>query len=316
MDLAQRTSWVDVIGVDVAKGWIDSYRLSNGQRERVAATRPELARFARRASSGLVVLEASGGYERPLLNALARAGVAFRLVNPRQARDFARATGRLAKTDQVDARVLAEMGQTLALTPSPLPDPERERLAALLARREDLVAMTRAEANRLAQASTSDLRRDIASHLRVLKAHLLLVDRQIADHVAESAPLAQAAARLSTVKGIGPVTAATLLARLPELGRLDRRRIAALAGLAPQACDSGLRRGQRHIWGGRANIRRALYLAALTASRYDATIRAFRSRLQAQGKPTKLILTACTRKLLTILNAMMRDGMDYTKQPT
>jgi transposase len=316
MDLVQPTPWIDVIGVDVAKGWIDGHRLSSGQPERVPTTRQELARFARRASSGLVVLEASGGYERPLLHALTRAGVAYRLVNPRQARDFARATGRLAKTDRVDARVLAEMGRTLALTPSPPPDPERERLAALLARREDLVAMTRAEANRLAQAATADLRRDIASHLRVLKAHLLFVERQMADCVAESAPLAQAAARLSTVKGIGPVTAATLLARLPELGRLDRRRIAALAGLAPQACDSGLRRGQRHIWGGRASIRRALYLAALTASRYDPAICAFRSHLQAQGKPIKVVLTACARKLLTILNAMMRNGTDYSKQPT
>ncbi len=228
MDLAQPTPGVDVIGVDVAKGWIDGHRLSSGQRERVPTTRQELARFARRASSCLVVLEASGGYERPLLDALARAGVAFRVVNPRQARDFARATGRLAKTDQVDARVLAEMGRTLALTPSPPPEPERERLAALLARREDLVAMSRAEANRLAQAATADLRRDITSHLRVLKAHLLLVERRMADCVADSAPLAQAAARLSTVKGIGPVTAAALLARLPELGRLDRRSIAAL----------------------------------------------------------------------------------------
>ena len=176
--------------------------------------------------------------------------------------------------------------------------------------------MTRAEANRLAQAATADLRRDITSHLRVLKAHLLVVERQMADCVAASTALAQAAARLSTVKGIGPVTAAMLLARLPELGRLDRRRIAALAGLAPQACDSGLRRGQRHIWGGRATVRRALYLAALTASRYDPTLRAFRSRLQAQGKPIKVILTACARKLLTILNAMMRDETDYIQQPT
>ena len=191
MDLAQPTPWVDVIGVDVAKGWIDAHRLSTGQAERVPTTRPELARLARRASSCLVVLEASGGYERPLLDALARAGVAYRVVNPRQARDFARATGRLAKTDRVDARVLAEMGRTLALTPSPPPDPERERLAALLARREDLVAMTRAEANRLAQAATADLRREITRHLRVLKAHLLVVERQMADGVAASAPLAQ-----------------------------------------------------------------------------------------------------------------------------
>ena len=214
MDLAQPAWWVDVIGVEVAKGWIDAHRRSSGQAERVPACwRP------RAAPSGPV---------RPRLDALARAGVAVRVVHPRQARDFARATGRLAKTDRVDARVLAEMGRTLALTPSPPPDPERERLAALLARREDLVAMARAEANRLAQAANADLRREITSHLRVLKAHLLLVERQMADSLADSKPLAQAAARLSTVKGIGSVTAAALLARLPELGRLDRRRIAAL----------------------------------------------------------------------------------------
>ena len=308
MDLAQATPWVDVIGVDVAKSWIDSHRLPPGQPERVPATR----------------LEASVGYERPRLDALARAGVAHRVVNPRQARDFARATGRRAKTDRVDARVLAGMGRTLALTPSPPPGPERERPAALLARREGLVAMARAEATRLAQAATADLRREITSHLRVFKAHLLLVERQMADSMADSAPLAPAAARLSTVKSIGPIAAAALLARLPELGRLDRR-IAApglprSAGLrlrpATPACDSGLRRGQRHICGGRANIRRALYLAALTASRHDPTIRAFRSRLQAQGKPSKVILTACARKLLPLLKAMMRDGTDCSKQTT
>ena len=207
MDLAQATPWVDVIGVDVAKSWIDSHRLPPGQPERVPATR----------------LEASVGYERPRLDALARAGVAHRVVNPRQARDFARATGRRAKTDRVDARVLAGTGRTLALTPSPPPGPERERPAALLARREGLVAMARAEATRLAQAATADLRREITSRLRVFKAHLLLVERQMADSMADSAPLAPAAARLSTVKSIGPIAAAALLARLPELGRLDRR---------------------------------------------------------------------------------------------
>ncbi len=304
----------DHIGVDVSKGWIDVHRLSTGHHERIATSGPELARFARTARGCLVVCEASGGYERPLTEALAKAGATCARVNPRQARDFARATGRLAKTDRVDAAMLAQMGRALELAPTPPTDPARARLVELVARRDDLVATIQAERNRHATTQDPWIARQITALLRVLERQRIAVETQIASHIEARDHLADQARRLQTMPGIGPTLCAALLARLPELGQLDAKKIAALAGLAPHACDSGLHRGKRRIWGGRADVRRALYLAAFIASRYDPTIRAFRKRLQDAGKPTKLAITACARKLLTILNAMMRDQTDYCKQ--
>ncbi|QYZ71882.1 IS110 family transposase [Neotabrizicola shimadae] len=304
----------DCIGVDIAKDWIDVFHLSTGHRERIATTKQALARFAKTAGDALVVLEASGGYERPVTEALAKADVDFARVNPRQAREFARAKGRLAKTDRVDAEVLAQMGKALELAPTPPADPDRQRLADLVARREVLVGMIRAEKNRAGTTRDTWLSREIALSVRVLQDHLSAVEEQIAVLVETRDRLAVQARRLRSVPGIGPAVAAVLLARLPELGSLEARQIAALAGLAPHACDSGLSRGKRHIWGGRAGVRRALYLAGFVASRYDPVLKAFRQRLQDAGKPTKVALTACARKLLTILNAMMRDGRDYGKQ--
>lgn len=306
----------DHIGVDVSKGWIDVHRLSTGRHERIATTEPELARFARTARGGLVVLEASGGYERPLLAALAEAGTACARVNPRQARDFARSTGRLAKTDRVDAAVLAHMGRALDLAPTPPTDPARARLIELVARRSDLVATIQAERNRHSTTQDPWIAKQITALLRVLERQRIAVEDQITSHIEARDQLAGQARRLQTMPGIGPTLCAALLARLPELGHLDAKKIAALAGLAPHACDSGLHRGKRRIWGGRADVRRALYLAAFIASRYDPTIRAFRKRLQDAGKPTKLAITACARKLLTILNAMMRDHADFRRQTT
>lgn len=303
----------DFIGVDIAKNWIDVFRLSTGRRERIATTKRALARFARAARGGLVVLEASGGYERPLTEALARAGTDFARVNPRQAREYARASGRLAKTDRVDAEVLARMGRALELAPTPAPGPERARLAELVARRDDLVAALRREKNRAGQARDAWIARQIARLIRVLEDHLAAVEAEIEAVIAASPTLSAQARRLRSVPGIGPAVAAVLIARLPELGRLDRRGAASLAGLAPHACDSGLSRGKRRIWGGRADLRRALYIAAFVASRYDPTLKAFRQRLEAAGKPVKLAITACARKLLTILNAMVRDHTDYRR---
>jgi transposase len=303
----------DIIGVDIAKGWIDVFALSAARHERIATTQPALARFAKTATGCLVVLEASGGYERPVTEALARAGVDYARVNPRQAREFARATGRLAKTDRVDAEVLARMGRALDLRPTPPADPDRARLAALVARRDDLVTAVGREKNRAGTALDRWLGKEIALLLRVLRDHLAAVEGQIATLVETRERLAAEARRLRSVPGIGPATAAVLMARLPELGQIDHKRIAALAGLAPHARDSGRARGKRRIWGGRADVRRALYLAAFIASRYDPLIKAFRQRLQEAGKPTKLALTACARKLLTILNAMARSGQSYRK---
>lgn len=304
----------DVIGVDIAKGWIDVFQLSTAKHERIVTTKPALQRFAKAAKGALVVLEASGGYERPLTEALAKAGVGYARVNPRQARAFARATGKLAKTDRVDAEVLARMGRALELRPTPPVDPDRTRLSDLVARREALGSMIRAEKNRAGTTRDSWLSREVALMIKGLQDHLAAVERAIASLVAAAPQLSTAASRLRSVPGIGPALVAVILARLPELGQLDEKRIAALAGLAPQACDSGLHRGKRRIWGGRADVRRALYLAGFIASRFDPRLKAFRQRLQNAGKPPKLAITACARKLLTILNAMLRDGKDYLKQ--
>jgi transposase len=301
----------DIIGVDIAKDWIDIHRLSTGQGRRIATTRPALARFAAQAGGSLLVLEASGSYEHPLMEALAGAGAAFARVNPRQAREFARATGRLAKTDRVDAAMLAEMGRALRLEPSPPRAPERVRLADLMARRDDLSDMRRREANRLKQAQEAWVRKDIKTILQALERRLVRVGAEINAQIEANEILARAAARLQSMPGIGPVLAACLVARLPELGGLDRRAIASLAGLAPHACDSGVFRGKRRVWGGRAEVRRSLYLAGFIASRYDPRFRAFRKRLEAAGKPTKVAIVAVARKLLTILNAMFRDNEDY-----
>ena len=304
----------DFIGVDIAKDWIDVFHLSTARRDRIATTKQALARFAKAAGQALVVLEASGGYERPVTEALENAGVSYACVNPRQAREFARSLGKLAKTDRVDAAILARMGKALELKPTPPADPDRQRLADLVARREVLVGMIRAEKNRAGTTRDTWLSREIALSVRMLQGHLAAVEEQIAILVETRDRLAAEARRLRSVPGIGPAVAAVLLAHLPELGSLEARQIAALAGLAPHACDSGLSRGKRHIWGGRAGVRRALYLAAFVGSRYDPVLKAFRKRLQDAGKPTKVALTACARKLLTILNAMMRDGKDYVKQ--
>lgn len=301
----------DVIGVDIAKDWIDVFFLSARRAERVPMATAELRAFAARARAALVVFEASGGYEHPLAEALDAADVTYARVNPRQAREFARATGRLAKTDRVDARVLAEMGRALALRPTPPADPGRARLAGLMGRRDDLGAMLRAEMARLRQARDASVRRDIGSMIALLRRRIGKLEAEIAAVIGADEALSDRSRLLRTMPGVGPLLAASLLARLPELGRLDRRAIASLAGLAPHACDSGRFRGKRRIWGGRAEVRRTLYLAGFIASRYDPALRAFRRKLQEAGKPVKLAIVACARKLLTVLNAMLRDQREH-----
>ncbi|MEQ9240444.1 IS110 family transposase [Roseovarius indicus] len=301
----------DVIGVDIAKDWIDVFFLSARRAERMPMATAELRAFAARARGALVVFEASGGYEHPLAEALDAADVTYARVNPRQAREFARATGRLAKTDRVDARVLAEMGRALALRPTPPADPGRARLAGLMGRRDDLGAMLRAEMARLRQARDASVRRDIGSMIALLRRRIGKLEAEIAAVIGADEALSDRSRLLRTMPGVGPLLAASLLARLPELGRLDRRAIASLAGLAPHACDSGRFRGKRRIWGGRAEVRRTLYLAGFIASRYDPALRAFRRKLQEVGKPAKLAIVACARKLLTVLNAMLRDQREH-----
>lgn len=297
------------IGVDVAKDWIDAHHPEDGH---VRVPAAGLARFARRLpEDALVVCEASGGYERPLLDALEKAGVAHARTNPRQAREYARATGRLAKTDRVDAAMLAEMGTALRLEPAPPACPRRRRLAELVARRDDLVSMRTQEKNRLAQARDPAIKKDVRSMIALLDRRVAKMDAEIERQIEADDALAARARRLRSVPGVGPVSAAVLTARLPELGTTDRRAIAALAGLAPHACDSGRMRGKRMIWGGRADVRRALYQAAFSASRYDDGFRAYRTKLEAQGKPHKIAVIATARRLLTTINALVRDERDY-----
>jgi transposase len=262
----------------------------------------------------LVVLEATGGLESPLVERLAAAALPVVVVNPRQIRDFARALGRLAKTDRIDALVVARFAEAVQPEVRPLPDTTAKELQALLARRRQLQEMLVAENNRLHSAG-SRLRPQFKEHVEWLKRSLDEVDKELADLI-RSSPIWEAKEKLlRSVPGVGPVLATTLVADLPELGSLDRRKVAALVGVAPFNRDSGQMRGKRTIWGGRPHIRTVLYMASLVASRRNPVIQVFYKRLLAAGKPKKVALVACMRKLLTILNAMVKNGcywqLDY-----
>ena len=301
----------NVLGVDVARDWIDIFDPAAGEARRIAMTQRDLKAFLARHGGSLVVFEASGGYERPLVEALEAADIAYACVNPRQAREFARACGRLAKTGRVDAEVLARMGAALDLRPAAPADPARRRLADLVSRREDILAAITAEKQRLPHARERFVKASIQRLLAVLIRQKLAIEAEIKAHMRQHAALCSDERRLRTAPGIGPAVASTVMAFMPELGRLDRRAIAALAGLAPHANDSGHRAGRRSTWGGRPGVRRALYLAAFIASRCDPMFKAMRQRLEAAGKPFKVAIIACARKLLTILNAMLRAQRDY-----
>jgi transposase len=259
----------------------------------------------------LVVIEASGGFERGVIARLHHAGIEVARVNPRQARDFAKSMGVLAKTDRIDARCLRDFADVLArhaqrakyvTTPT---DAHREMLASLMVRRRQLMDMRVAETQRLDRASRRAAR-SIHAVIKTLDRQLGAIDRDVDDLLEEH--FAQQRKLLEGVKGVGPVTTLALLAQLPELGTLDRRAISKLAGVAPLADDSGERKGRRRIWGGRANVRTALYMATLSAMRYNPAIAATYQRLVAAGKPKKVAMVACMRKLLIVVNAMLRDG--------
>lgn len=255
----------------------------------------------------VLVLEATGGYEVTVAATLASAALPVAVVNPRQVRDFARATGQLAKTDTLDARVLALFAEAVRPAARPVPDAQAAALGELIARRRQLVDMLGAEHNRRRLLRDRRLQRHLEAHIAWLEEALRRLDLDLTTLIRSTPVWRETDDLLRSVPGIGPVTAGTLIADLPELGRLDRRRIAALAGLAPIARDSGAFRGRRMIMGGRAHIRRVLYMATLTAITHNPVIRAFHQRLVAAGRPGKVALTAAMRKLLTILNAMLRD---------
>jgi transposase len=295
------------VGIDISKAQLDLALRPEGQfsapnneagfaqvLERLNAVHPTL-----------VVLEATGGLELPLTGVLAAAGVPVFVVNPRQVRDFAKATGRLAKTDALDAQTLAHFAEVMRPEPRPLPDEQTQALGAILARRRQLVEMLTAEKNRLGTAR-KPVRKSLRTHIAWLERELSHTDRGLARAIRESPVWHEKEALLRSTPGVGPVVTTTLLATLPELGTLTGKQIGALVGVAPLNRDSGTLRGKRTVWGGRAQIRAVLYMAALVAARFNPVIRAFYQRLRAAGKAKKVVLTACMRKLLIVLNAMLK----------
>ena len=306
------------VGIDVAKAHVDVCVLgvaSGVQRfANDADGHSALAAALLPLGASLVVMEATGGYEAALACALQASGLPVAVLNPRQARDFARSMGRLAKTDAVDARMLAEMAAVLvhredmARFVRPVADECQQWLAALVTRRRQLLAMLGSERQRL-QITPRKLHPSIEAIIAAIKAQLDDLEAQMMDHVREH--FSGLDGLLQSTSGIGPVASATLIAQLPELGRLNRREIAALVGVAPMSNDSGNRKGRRRVQGGRFEIRRVLYMATLTAARYNPVIRAFYERLKAAGKLPKVALVACMRKLLTMLNAMVRTGKPW-----
>lgn len=303
------------IGIDVSKQWLDCAVI--GAEVHASRWRNDEAGIAGLIEAlhtkrvGLLVLEASGGYETAAATRLSAAGLPVAVVNPRQVREFARAKGILAKTDRIDARVLAEFARVIRPALRPLPDAQQRELTELVDRRAQLVAMRAQERVRLATV-LAVARKSIHEHIAWLDQRIDELDVDLTHRLRTSEVWQAKADLLQAVPGIGPVTLLTLLARLPELGALNRGAIAALAGLAPMAADSGQRRGVRFVQGGRAEVRSALYMATLSAKRYNPAIRSQFERLRAAGKPFKVAMTACMRKLLTILNAVLKSKQPWT----
>jgi transposase len=304
------------IGIDVAKAWLDVARAGERTVERFANDPAGIATLVvtlHDLAPQVVVLEATGGYQTATVTALHAAGLAVAVVNPLQVRHFARSTGKLAKTDALDAQMLALFGERMRPEPRPQPDATSQELASLLTRRRQLVEMQTGERNRRA-TTPPQLRAGLDEHLDWLAEQIAVLDRAVQETVAEDPATHAKATVLRTIPGVGPVVAATLVGFLPELGTLDRRQIAALAGVAPLNRDSGQRRGGRRIWGGRGTVRTMLYMATVTGIVHNPLLKPLYDRLCARGKPTKVAMVACMRKLLTIANAMVRDGTVWSPQ--
>jgi transposase len=297
------------VGMDVSQGGVD-VAVQPGTAFQIAHNERGIAEAVARLQAvqpTLIVLEATGGLEVPLTGALAAAGLPVVVINPRQVRDFARATGPLAKTDRLEAQILARFAEAIRPPVRPVPDEQTQALAALVARRRQLIEMLTAEKNRLRLAARP-IQKRVQAHVTWLEKELASTNTDLTATIRESPVWRAKADVLRSVPGVGPVLTTTLFANLPELGTLTRKEVAALAGVAPFPRDSGTLKGRRTIWGGRAHVRAALYMAALVATRRNSVIRAFYQRLCQAGKAKKLALTACMRKLLTILNAMLKHG--------
>lgn len=304
------------VGIDVSQARLDVAVMPGKEPWSVAndsAGLRQLRRQLQALSPQLIVLEATGGLEVPAAAELAAAGLAVAVVNPRQARDFAKATGQLAKTDRIDAASLARFAQAVRPTPRPLKDTHTQALEALLVRRRQLLEMWVAERQRLSRAA-KPVRKSLKAHIRWLEKQLQDLDADLTDTIKASPVWREQDDLLQSAPGVGPVLSHSLLAQLPELGTLSRRQIAALVGVAPYNCDSGTLRGQRHCWGGRAPLRAVLYMATLSAIRFNPRIRPFYQRLTDAGKVHKVAMVACMRKLLTMLNAMVKNHTPWQPQ--
>ena len=317
MDNPERVAAAAIfVGIDVSKATLDVALRPHGEPWRCTNDEAGITELVDRLcplGPQLIVLEATGGLERCVVAALALAGLPLAVVNPRQARDFAKATGQLAKTDALDAAVLAHFAAAIHPTPRPLPDAHTQALAALVERRRQLVSMLTAEKNRWQQALPT-VRSQIAVHVQWLQQALAQLDAEL-DQMLHASPLWHERANLlRSVPGVGPTVTLTLLAHLPELGHGSVKHVATLVGLAPLNRDSGTWRGSRAIWGGRRHVRAALYMAALVGVRHNPLLRGFYERLVARGKPKKVALTACMHKLLTILHAVLRNHTPW--EPT
>ncbi len=307
-----------VVGVDVSKAKLDVAVSPGGQQWTVdnsQASCEALATELGKLGASLVVMEATGGWEILAAGVLAAHGIPVAVVNPRQVRDFAKATGRLAKTDAIDARVLAQFGQAIPVRPRALRDAEGEELKALVTRRRQLTTMLVEEKNRLSRAPKR-LERDLKTHVAWLERRLELIDKDLDKAVKASPVWRTKSDLLRGVPGVGPVLVAVLLADMPELGQASRKEIAALAGLAPLNRDSGTLRGRRCIWGGRGQVRAVLYMATLAGTRCNPTLKSFFERLRGTGKEFKVAMVACMKKLLIILNAMVRDQSPWRQPQT
>ena len=296
------------VGIDVSQARLD-IAVRPGAPFSIVHTESALATLVeqlRALSPTLIVLEATDGMEIPLTSALATAGLPVVVVNPRQVRDFAKASGRLAKTDALDAQVLAQFAEVMSPQPRPLPDAEARALAALLTRRRQLVELLTAEKNRLL-SDAAPIRTRLRTHSTWLERELQHTNTALAEAIRQSPVWRDKDELLQRVPGVGPVVTSTLLASLPELGILTHKQIAVLVGVAPLNRDSGTLRGRRTIWGGRAQVRAVLYMSAIVAARFNPVIRAFYQRLCRAGKAKEVALTACMRKLLVILNAMIKQ---------
>ncbi len=308
------------VGIDISKMTLNIALLPSGETWQTLHDEKSIEALVTRLSQSnptLIVLEATGGLETQLVSVLATNRLPVVVVNPRQARNFAKALGKLAKTDTIDALILAEFAQKVRPAIRSIKDEQLQELSALNTRRKQLVTMLTAEKNRLATASTQ-LRKDIQAHIRWLEKRLSDIDAKLDQNIRQTPLWREKDQLLQSVPGVGPVLSRTLISQVPELGTLNRKAISALVGVAPLNRDSGSMRGKRTIWGGRGPVRAALYMATLVATRFNTIIKTFYERLVAAGKPLKLALTACMRKLLTILNSIIKSGVPwkYTTSPT